>query len=101
MTIWLVIIGLAVTTAAIKAAGPVLFGGREPGPAFLGVVALLAPALLTALVATALFSDGRSWSVGLEVVGVAVGAVLLWRGWSVLLAVAVAVGLTAVLRALL
>ena len=50
MTIWWAIIGLAVTTALVKAAGPVVFGGRTPHPAFLRVVAMMAPALLAALV---------------------------------------------------
>lgn len=100
MTIWLVILGLAVTTAAVKAAGPVVFGGREPGPRFLGVVAMMAPALLAALVVTSLLSDGRRLSVGAETVGVLLAGVLLWRGRSVVLAVLVAVVVTAALRAL-
>ncbi len=101
MTIWWVIIGLAVTTVLVKAAGPVVFGGREPGPAFLRVVAMMAPALLAALVVTSLFSDGQEIGVGAETVGVALGGVLLWRGRSVVLAVVVAVAVTAALRALL
>ncbi len=57
---WLIVGVVGIGTIAIKAAGPVLLGGR-PLPARLGsVVALLAPALLAALVATAAFgSDGR------------------------------------------
>lgn len=101
MTIWLVILGLVVTTALVKAAGPVVFGGREPGPRFLAVVAMMAPALLSALVVTSLFSDGRLWSVGAEAIGVAAGGLLLWRGRSVVLAVVVAVAVTAAVRALL
>ena len=100
MTIWLVIAGLALTTALIKAAGPVVFGGRQPGEAFLRVVAMMAPALLAALVVTSLFADGRRLDVGIEVVGVAIGGLLLWRGRSVVLAVVVAVAVTAALRAL-
>ena len=59
MTIWVVIIGLAITTALVKAAGPVVFGGREPHPTFMRVVAMMAPALLAALIVTSLFADGR------------------------------------------
>ena len=47
------IAGCAIVTAAIKAAGPIVLGGRELPPQFLGVVSLLAPALLAALVVTA------------------------------------------------
>ena len=99
MTIWLTIIGLAVTTALIKAAGPVVFGGREPHPAFLRVVAMMAPALLAALVLTSALADGQHLSAGADTVGVVAGGVLLWRGRSVVLAVVVAVVVTAGLRA--
>jgi branched-subunit amino acid transport protein len=99
MTIWLMILGLAVATAVVKAAGPVVFGGREPHPAFLRVVAMMAPALLAALVVTSLFSDGRKLGVGADSVGVLVAGVLLWRGRSLVLAVIVAVAVTAGLRA--
>ena len=71
----------------------------EPDPP--RVVAMTAPALLAALVVTSVLADGRELGVGLEAVGVAAGGVLLWRGRSVVLAVVVAVAVTAVLRALL
>jgi branched-subunit amino acid transport protein len=100
VTIWWTIIGLAVTTALVKAAGPVVFGGREPHPAFLRVVAMMAPALLAALVVTSALADGRQVGVGADTVGVLAGGVLLWRGRSVVLAVVVAVAVTATLRAL-
>ena len=99
MTIWLTIIGLALTTALVKAAGPVVFGGRTPHPAFLRVVAMMAPALLAALVLTSALADGRHLSAGADTVGVLAGGVLLWRGRSVVLAVVVAVAVTAGLRA--
>ena len=99
MTIWLVIIGLAITTALVKAAGPVVFGGREPHPAFLRVVAMMAPALLAALIVTSLFADGRRLNAGADTIGVAVAGVLLWRGRSIVLAVVAAVVVTAGIRA--
>ena len=94
-TIWWTIIGLAVTTALVKAAGPVVFGGRTPHPAFLRVVAMMAPALLAALVVTSALVDQRQLGVGADTVGVLAGGVLLWRGHSVVLAVVVAVAVTA------
>lgn len=99
MTIWWTILGLAVTTALARAAGPVVFGGRRAHPAFLRVVAMMAPALLAALVITAALADGRHLSAGADTVGVLVGGVVLWRGRSVVLAVVVAVVVTAGLRA--
>ena len=57
---WLTIAGLAGATVAIKASGPLAVGAREPSPRALRVIALLAPALLTALVAIETFgADGR------------------------------------------
>lgn len=101
MTIWLLILGLMVTTIVVKAFGPVLFGGRELPPGFTRVIACMAPALLTALVLASLFSDGQELGVGAEAVGVGLGGLLVWRGRSLVLAVAVAVAVTAGLRAVL
>ncbi|HRI96551.1 MAG TPA: AzlD domain-containing protein, partial [Nocardioides sp.] len=64
MTIWLTILGLALTTVLVKAAGPLVFGGREPHPAFLRVVAMMAPALLAALVVTSALAEGRQLGAG-------------------------------------
>jgi branched-subunit amino acid transport protein len=49
MTLWIVIGMLALTTALIKAFGPVLVGGRELPTRAAGVIALLPPVLLAAL----------------------------------------------------
>jgi branched-subunit amino acid transport protein len=100
ISIWWTILGLALTTALVKAAGPVAFGGRPPHPRFLRVVAMLAPALLAALVATSTLADGRHLGVGADTVGVLAGGVLLWWGRSLVLAVIVAAAVTAALRAL-
>jgi len=99
-TVWLVIAGCAVVTFAIKAAGPVALGGRRLPDRFTGVVALLAPALLAALVVTSALADGEDLHVGADTAGVAVAGVALWRGASVLAGVALAAGVTAGLRAL-
>ena len=98
--VWLLILGCAALTVAIKALGPVLLGGRELPTWFDRVVVLLAPTLLCALVVTSVLADGRSWSVGAHTVGVGVAAVMLWRRWSLVLCVVVAVVVTAGLRAL-
>ncbi|GAB94565.1 putative membrane protein [Kineosphaera limosa] len=98
---WLLIVGLAAITFALKAAGPVALGGRPlPAPA-LRVIALLAAPLMCALVVTALFSDGPRWSVGAHTIGVAVAGLLMWR-WRLplLWAALVATALTALLRAI-
>jgi branched-subunit amino acid transport protein len=97
---WALIAGCAVVTAIIKAAGPVAFGGRELPPRMAGVIALMAPALLVALVVTQALADGRQLAVGADTAGVALAGVVVWRGGSIIAAVAVAVVVTAGLRAL-
>ena len=54
---WLVVLAVGLGTIAIKASGPVLLGGRPLPDRVQGVVAMLAPALLAALVATNTFGD--------------------------------------------
>jgi len=99
-TAWTLIGACAVITAAIKAAGPIALGGRELPAWFSGVVALMAPALLAALVATAVFADGPRLAVGADTVGVAVAAVLLIFRVPLVLVSVVAVLVTVALRAL-
>lgn len=95
------LVGLcALVTAAIKAAGPVALGGRELPGWFAGVVGLMAPALLAALVCASALADGDRLAVGADTAGVAAAGVLLWRGGSVVLAVVAAAAVAAALRAL-
>lgn len=98
-TAWLVIAGCAVVTFAIKAAGPVALGGRDLPPRFSGVIALMAPALLAALVVTNALADGEELAVGADTAGVAAAGLVLWRGGTVVPAVVVAAVVTASLRA--
>jgi branched chain amino acid efflux pump len=51
-SVWLVVLVVGVATVALKATGPVLLGGRELPDSVAGVVELLAPVLLAALVVT-------------------------------------------------
>jgi branched-subunit amino acid transport protein len=99
---WVVVGCLIATTAAIKAAGPVTLGSRELPARAIGVIALLAPALLAALVVTETFGgEGSEITLDERALGVAgAGAVVALRG-GILLAMAVAMALTAGARALL
>ena len=54
--VWITVGGLAVATALIKAAGPVLLGGRELPPRAASFIALLPAALLAALVVAETFT---------------------------------------------
>ncbi len=98
--LWVSIVAVALVNAAIKAAGPLLVGGRELPPRVGTVIALLAPALLAALVVTETFSEDRHLVVDERTIGVAAaGLVLALRG-PVLIAVALAAVATALTRAI-
>ena len=98
--VWVTIAVLIVTTALIRASGPVLLGGRELPPSVLRVIALLAPALLAALVAveTVGAPAGGAYELDARVIGVGAGAIALAGGASALPVVAVAAIATALAR---
>ena len=75
--IWGIVVAVGIGTMAIKAAGPVLLGERPLPPRVRSVVALLAPALLAALVATATLGDGQSLVLDARIIGVGVAGVAL------------------------
>ena len=98
-TPWVAIVAVALASAAIKAAGPVLVGGRELPPRVVAVIALLAPALLAALVVTETFGEDHRLVLDERAVGVAVAAAALALRAPVLLAVVLAAVSTALVRA--
>jgi branched-subunit amino acid transport protein len=97
--VWVTVGVLAVATATIKAAGPVLLGGRELPEAAMGVISLLAPALLGALVVTQTFAgEGRHLVLDARAAGVAAAGVALWLRASMLVAMIVAALVAALVR---
>ena len=69
---WTTVIALAVITFDIKAAGPVVLGGRRLPPTLLRVIAFFAPALLAALVIWETFGgEGKSLTIDARAVGLA------------------------------
>ncbi len=98
--VWITVAALTVATAAIKAFGPLVFGGRELPPLVARVIPLLAPALLAALVVTETTGGhGRTISIDARLVGLAAAGLALWRGASLIVVVVVAAAATALLRA--
>jgi branched-subunit amino acid transport protein len=96
----LVVMLVGAGTIAIKAAGPVLLGGRPLPQRLTGIVELLAPALLGALVAVqALGDQGRSLVVDERLIGVAAAGIASWRKAPLLVVVVVAAAATALARA--
>jgi branched-subunit amino acid transport protein len=82
--VWVVIAAVGAATIALKSVGPVLLGGKSLPEDLTGVVALLAPALLAALVVTQavggdeeIVLDARLAGLGAAVVALLLRAPLL------------------------
>jgi uncharacterized membrane protein len=99
--VWLVVVLVGVGTMVIKAAGPVLLGGRPLPDRLTSVIELLAPAVLGALVVVQTFGDGQSLVLDARVVGVVAAGIALWRKAPLLLVLVVAAGATALTRLLI
>jgi len=97
--LWVAIVGVALASAAIKAMGPVLLGSKELPPSANAVIALLSPALLTALVVTQTFGEDSHLVLDERAIGVGAAALALSLRAPVLLAVALAALTTALVRA--
>lgn len=99
-TTWVVVVVTGVGTLALKAAGPVLLGGRALPERLSRIATLLGPALLAALVAIGTFADGPSLVVDERVLGVGAAVAAIRLRAPVLAVVVLAAAVTAVARAL-
>jgi branched-subunit amino acid transport protein len=99
--VWIVVLAVGAATVALKAVGPVLLGGRELPAPLAGVVGLLAPALLAALVVNQV-AAGEEYEVVADerLLGLAAAAVALLLRAPLLLVIVVAAVATATARAL-
>jgi branched-subunit amino acid transport protein len=96
--VWLTVAVVGVGTAAIKALGPVALGGRPLPERLTSVVSLLAPALLSALVAVQALGAERSIVLDERLLGLAAAGVALWLKAPLLVVVIVAAAVTAISR---
>ena len=97
--VWITIGGLVLTTVAIKAAGPVIVGGRVLHPRAHAVISLLATALLTALILTDTFAREQELTVDTRAAGLAFAGVAVALRAPLLVTVLVAAVGVAVVRA--
>jgi branched chain amino acid efflux pump len=96
--VWVTIAALALATAGLKLAGPLALGGRPLPANAMGVVELLASALLAALVVVETFGNGRSLVLDARVLGVAFAAVALRLRAPMIVVVLGAAAVTAIAR---
>ncbi len=97
---WAAILALAAGTYAMKAAGPLLLGGRPLPPGLDRVATLLPAAVFAALVVVDTFVDGGELVLDARAAGVGAAAVAAWRRAPFLVVVGVAMAVTAAIRAL-
>lgn len=95
---WVAVALVGGATVAIKAAGPLLLGGRVLPERLQRVLAVLAPAVLAALVATLTFAEGTELTLDPRIAGVAAAAIAIALRAPVLAVVIVAAATTALAR---
>ena len=98
--IWLAIVVVGAATVLLKAAGPLLLGGRDLPPRVNALVVLLAPAVLAALVVTQVVGGDRELVFDARLVGLGAAGVAIALRAPLVVVVAVAAAATAAARAL-
>jgi branched chain amino acid efflux pump len=98
MRTWLLILILAAGTVLMKTLGPVLAGGRQPPAVLTRVIALVAPALISALIVAGTFTHGQQLTIDARAAGVGIAAVALWFRVPAVLAMLLAVIVCTLLR---
>jgi branched-subunit amino acid transport protein len=96
---WTAVLVVGAATVALKAAGPVLAGGRSLPAGSARVVDLLAPALLAALVATNAFASDGELVLDERAAGLAVAGVAILLRAPLIVVIVVAAATAALLRA--
>ena len=96
--VWVVVGVVGAATVLFKAAGPVFLGRRALPPRVKSIVDLLAPVMLTALVVTQTVGGAGELTLDARVPGVAAAAIAVWRRVPIVAAMAIAAGVTALVR---
>jgi branched-subunit amino acid transport protein len=99
--VWWSVLLVGAGTVLLKAAGPVLLGGRTLPPSLGGMLDLIAPAVLAALVVTQLVGGDRELVLDERLAGIAAAGIALALRAPILVVVVVAAVTTALLRLVL
>jgi branched-subunit amino acid transport protein len=95
---WIVVGAVGAATIALKSLGPVLLGGKPLPKHLTGVVALLAPALLAALVVTQTVGGDEEIVLDARLVGLGAAIVAILLRAPLLAVVVAAAAATALVR---
>jgi branched-subunit amino acid transport protein len=98
---WLVVLVVGVATVVIRAAGPVLLGGRQLPAPVMSVIRLLAPAVLAALVVVQVVGGDRRIEINERLIGLAAALIALLLRAPLLVVVVAAAATTAGTRLIL
>jgi branched-subunit amino acid transport protein len=96
---WAVLFGLGAVSYGLKAAGPLLAGGRQLGPQARQALDLVAVPLLAALILVQTLGGRHELVFDARVPALAVAAVLVWRRAPFLVVVVAAAATAALMRA--
>jgi branched-subunit amino acid transport protein len=99
--VWTAVLLVGAGTVLLKAAGPVVLGGRTVPDAVARVLDALAPAVLAALVVTQLVAGDRELVLDERLGGIAAAGVAIALRAPILVTVVVAAVVTALLRLVL
>jgi len=97
---WATLLTLGVISYALKAAGPLLAGGRQLGAQACRTLELVAVPLLAALITVQTLGDGQRLAIDARAGALTLAAVLAWRRAPFLVVVLASAGTAALLRAL-
>jgi branched-subunit amino acid transport protein len=100
VTEWLLVAIVGLGTVALKGVGPLVLGGRRVPDRLTGVVSLLAPTLLAALIVTNTFATGTALVIDARLAGMAAAVVAIVLRAPILVVIVVAAVAAAVTRAL-
>lgn len=97
---WAAVVIVGASAMALKAAGPVVVGGRPLPPRVMLLVGALAPALLAAFVVTNTFGSGSSLALDARAVGLAAAGVSIGMRAPLLVTIVAAAAATGIARAM-
>jgi branched-subunit amino acid transport protein len=97
---WAALLGLCAISYGLKAAGPLLAGGRQLGPRLRLTLDLVPVPLLAALIVVQTLSTGHRLALDARAPALGVAALLVWRRVPFLVVVLAAAATAALIRAL-